>query len=159
MRRAHGLRGDVIVRPQTDDPQRFAVGASFATDEDPPRTLTLAERRSHADGVLLRFDEITDRNGADAMRGVTLTIAPDQRRQLDDDEYWPEELEGLAAVAADGSRLGVVSAVITGAAQDRLAIETPAGSVVEVPFVAAIATEVDLANGKVVLDPPPGLFD
>ena len=159
MRRAHGLRGDVIVRPQTDDPQRFAVGASFATDEDPPRTLTLAERRAHADGVLLRFDEITDRNGADAMRGVTLTIAPEERRQLDDDEYWPEELEGLTAVTTDGSSLGVVVAVITGAAQDRLAIETPAGAVVEVPFVAAIATEVDLANGTVVLDPPPGLFD
>lgn len=159
IRRAHGLHGDVILRPQSDDPDRFVVGAGFTTDEDPARSLTIAEIREHKDGLLLRFDEVRDRNSGDAMRGVTLMIDPADRRELDEDEFWPEDLEGLAVELSDGMALGVVDSVITGGAQDRLVVATEDGTLVEVPFVAAIATEVDQAAGRVVLDPPPGLFE
>jgi len=158
VRRAHGLRGDVILRPLSDDPDRFVVGATFETDEDPTRSLTIAEIREHKEGLLLRFKEVRDRNPADAMRGVTLTIAAEDRRELGDDEFWPEDLEGLAVELADGTPLGVVNSVITGGAQDRLLVVTGEGAEVEVPFVAAIATEIDQAAGRIVLDPPPGLF-
>ncbi len=159
VRRAHGLRGDVIVRSLSDDPNRFAVGAEFLTDEDPPRPLRVAEVREHADGDLLRFDQVSNRNAADAMRGVTLTIGADERRQLEDDEFWPEDLEGLTAVDVTGNELGTVASVVFGGAQDRLAVMTPDGTSVEVPFVAAIVTDVDVDSGRVRMDPPPGLFD
>ena len=159
VRRAHGLRGDVLVRPLSDDPDRFVVGAAFLTDESPPRALEIAAVRSHSDGILLGFRQPLDRNGADALRGVTLTIDPEERRQLDEDEFWPEDLEGLTALDATGTELGQVTSVITGVAQDRLAVTTPDGRVIEVPFVAAIVGEVDIAGGVVHMDPPPGLFD
>jgi len=159
VRRAHGLRGDVILRPQSDDPDRFVVGADFITDEDPARTLTIAEIREHKEGILLRFKEVRDRNGADAMRGVTLQIAAVDRRDLDEDEFWPEDLVGLTAVDTDGTELGAVAEVITGAAQDRLVITTTDGGRIEVPFVAALVPEVNVEEGRAVLDPPPGLFD
>ncbi|NND02587.1 MAG: ribosome maturation factor RimM [Acidimicrobiia bacterium] len=159
IRRAHGLHGDVILRPLTDDPDRFVVGAAFESDEVPPRRLTIADIREHKDGLLLRFEEVRNRNPADAMRGVTLTIDPHERRDLAQDEYWPEDLEGLSVELVDGTTLGTVESVITGGAQDRLVVATDAGAAVEVPFVAAIATEVDLAAGRIVIDPPPGLFE
>jgi len=158
VRRAHGLRGDVLIRPLSDDPDRFVVGAAFQTDETPPRTLEVVAVRPHSEGILLGFRQPSDRSGAEALRGVTLTIDPDERRQLAEDEFWPSDLEGLVALDATGAPLGEVTGVITGAAQDRLVVTTPEGNVVEVPFVAAIVTEVDLAGGVVRMDPPPGLF-
>lgn len=158
IRRAHGLRGDVIVRPQSDDPDRFVIGASFVTDENPARTVTITEIREHKDGLLLLFAEVRNRNAADALRGVTLSIGKHERRNLDEDEYWPEDLIGLQVVATDGSALGTVEDVVTGTAQDRLVVTTTTGSV-EVPFVAALVPEVDAAAGHIVVDPPAGLFD
>ncbi len=158
VRRAHGLRGEVLVRLQSDDPNRFRVGASFLTDEEPPRTLTVADVREHNEGLLLRFVEIADRNTAEALRGVSLTISPEERRDLEADEFWPEDLQGLPVFDAAGNQLGTVSAVTTGGAQDRLTVVTPGSSTVEVPFVAAIVYKVDLALGRIEMDPPPGLF-
>lgn len=159
VRRAHGLRGDVLVRPLTDDPDRFVVGAQFDTDESPPRTFEVVEVRPHSEGVLLRIRQLASRNAAEAVRGVTFTIAAAERRQLEDDEFWPEQLEGLTAVDATGTPLGEVAEVINGVGQDRLRIATPDGRSVEVPFVAAIVGVVDLAGGEIRMDPPPGLFD
>ena len=65
----------------------------------------------------------------------------------------------LARYNAAGELLGIITAVITGGAQDRLVVATPDDREVEVPFVAAIVPAVDLATGRIEMDPPPGLFD
>ncbi len=159
VRRPHGLDGSVIVRPLTDAPeQRFHRDASLITDEVPPRTLVVARVRDHKDGLLLTFASVTDRDASDALRGVTLAIPASERRQLDDDEFWADDLEGLSAVDIAGRHLGVVSSVVLGAAQDRLVVTTTAGEKVEVPFVQAIVGEVDIEGGTVTMDPPEGLF-
>ena len=159
IRRAQGLRGDVIVRPPSDDPDRFVVGAEFESDEEPARRLTIAEIREHKEGILLRFEQVRDRTAAEAMRGVTLTITAAERRDLPADEFWPEDLEGLDVYETSGARLGAVSMVVTGGAQDRLVVLTADDRRVEVPFVAALVPLVDVAAGRIEMDPPPGLFD
>ena len=99
VRRAHGIKGDVLVRPLTDAPsERYEVGAALQTDETPPRDLVIRAVRPHNDGLLITFDEVADRNGAEAMRGVSFTIALSDRRPLDADEFWEEDLLGLDAI-------------------------------------------------------------
>lgn len=152
------MRGDVIVRSLSDDPDRFAPGARFLTDEPDPRALEVARRRPHNDGELVGFVEITDRNQAETLRGVALTVDGGDRRQLDDDEFWPDQLVGLRAIDPAGEDLGVVSGVVIGEAQDRIVVTTASGHEVDVPFVAAIVGDVDLADGVVTIDPPMDLF-
>ena len=158
VRRAHGIKGEVIVRELTDNPKRFDPGQSFLTDDDPPRRLEVASRRSHNDGVLVSFEGVVDRNSAEALQGVTLTIGEADRRQLDDDEYWPEDLHGLTALTPDGEYLGTVTGVVLGEAQDRLVVTTQEGQQVEVPFVEAMVGDIHPSLGHVVVDPPEGLF-
>ena len=158
VRRAHGIKGDVIVRPLTDNPERFEVGRRFLTDEDPPRTLVIRTIRTHNDGELIGFVESVDRNTAEALQGVTLTIAASERRDLGEDEFWPEDLQGLIAVNLEGDHLGTVTGVVLGAAQDRLVITTPSGTTVEVPFVEALVGEIHPSLGHVVVNPPHGLI-
>jgi 16S rRNA processing protein RimM len=157
-RRAHGIDGEVLVRPQTDDPDRWVVGATFTTDDSPPRMLEATAVRPHKGDLLVRFAGIDDRDAADTLRGVVFQIPAAQRRALGEAEFWPDDLIGATAVGPGGETLGTVAGVEFADAQDRLVIETPDGVRVEVPFVSAIVPTIDLEAGLVTVDPPEGLF-
>jgi 16S rRNA processing protein RimM len=157
-RRAHGIDGAVVVRPLTDDLEnRWFPGAEFSSDGEPPAVYTVAEVRPHRGDLLVRFAEVRDRTGAEALRGTSFTIDPTERRDLGEGEFWIEDLVGCAVVGQDGDPIGVVESVEFGAAQDRLAVRTKSG-LFEVPFVDAIVPEVDLERRTIVVTPPKGLF-
>ena len=158
VRRAHGIKGDVIVRPLTDHDGRYQVGAILVSDEKAPRSFTVARSQPHNDGLLIHFDGVGTRDAAEALQGVTFTISSSERRRLGEDEYWPDDLEGLVAITPDGTHLGVVAGVVLGVAQDRLVIATENGHEVEVPFVTELVGEIHPSLGHVVIDPPEGLF-
>jgi len=80
----------------------------------------------------------------------------------DPDEFHDHQLVGLTVVTKAGEQVGVVTDV-RHHGQDLLVIEPAPGShrrgEVLVPFVAAIAVDVDVAGGRMVIDPPAGLLD
>jgi 16S rRNA processing protein RimM len=159
VRRAHGINGAVIVRPLTDDPEnRWVAGAEFESDAEAPRSYTVVDASPYRHDLLVRFAEVVDRSGAEALRGTSFTIDADDRRDLDEGEFWVEDLVGCAVVDGDGSSMGVVDHVVFGAAQDRLAVRSDSG-IVEVPFVDAIVPNIDLEGRVVVVTPPEGLFE
>ena len=148
-----------MVRPLTDDPEhRWVPGAEFMSDATSPVSFTVVEAVPYRGDLLVRFAEIGDRTGAEALRGTSFTIDAADRRDLDEGEFWVEDLVGCDVVGEDGVPIGVVESVEFGAAQDRLAIRTEAGRF-EVPFVDAIVPEVDLERRVVVVAPPGGLFE
>ncbi len=155
--RPHGVRGEVSVEVRTDEPERrFAVGSVLATDPAEAGPLTVASARWHTGRLLVGFTGITDRNQAEGLRGIWLTLDSAQAGSSDDpDEFHDHELIGLAVVTVSGEPVGRVTDV-QHHGQDLLVIE-PAG--VLVPFVAAIVPEVDVAAGRLVIDPPPGLLE
>ncbi len=156
--RPHGLHGEVAVQVRTDFPdQRFVVGAQLSGDAG--RTLTVETVRPHSGALLIRFAGVADRDAAARLSGLVLTADVTARPELDDpDEFYDHQLEGLAAVGPDGAVLGTVREVVHAPASDLLVLETDHGEAL-VPFVREIVPQVDLAGGRVVLDPPPGLFD
>ena len=158
VRRAHGIDGAVVVRPLTDALEsRWFPGAEFSSDAEPPVLYTVAEVAPYRGDLLVRFAEVRDRTGAEALRGTSFTIDAAERRDLEEGEYWVEDLVGCAVVDQDGEPIGVVESVEFGAAQDRLAVRTTSG-LFEVPFVDAIVPEVDLERRTVVVTPPEGLL-
>lgn len=165
--RPHGLHGEVAVDVRTDFPeQRFAPGTvlGLALGPEPAsgvggdRTLVVRSSRPHAGRLLVAFEGVTDRNTAEQLRGVLLTVAADSLPSLGDrDEFHDHQLEGLTAVRVDGGQLGTVREVVHAPAQDLLVLDTEHGEGL-VPFVRAIVVEVDLAAGRIVVDPPEGLL-
>jgi len=159
--RAHGLGGDVAVEVRTDEPERrLAEGAVLFTDPESRGPLTVANGRVHSGRLLLRFAEVPDRTAAEALRGTLLLVEIDPEEiPEDDDEWYDFQLVGLQAVRHDGQPLGEVTEVLHLPAQELLAVRTPEGREVLVPFVSAIVPEVDVEGGRIVIDPPPGLVD
>jgi 16S rRNA processing protein RimM len=156
--RAHGLRGEVTVEVRTDVPeQRFVPGAVFATDPVERGPLTLAGVRDQGAVLLLAFEEVLDRTAAEALRGTLLIVTADASDEPD--AWYEDELVGLRVEDTAGVLLGKLERLETGGAQDLLVVR-PAipGPLVRVPFVTALVPVVDVAGGRVVVDPPGGMF-
>ena len=161
--RPHGLRGEVTVEVRTDDPdRRFAAGSGLATDPAARGPLTVAGSRWHSGRLLVRFAGVEDRNAAEELRDTLLAIDSDELEPLEDPRvFYDHDLIGLQVVTAAGEPVGAVSDVLHHG-QDLLVIEGTgprSGAEILVPFVAAIVPEVDVAAGRIVIDPPPGLLD
>jgi 16S rRNA processing protein RimM len=107
--------------------------------------------------MLVAFEGVSDRRAAEALRGAVLTVAAAARHDLEAGAWWPDQLVGLQVVGPAGEPVGEVSGVIVGDAQDRLAITTPDGRTVEIPFVDDLVDDPE--DGRIVVRPPEGLFE
>jgi 16S rRNA processing protein RimM len=150
---AHGLRGLLRVRPFTATPEDVAAYGPVET-EDGVRTLTLSVANRLGKGlILVRVEGVADRTAAERLKGARLYVARDRLPATDEDEFYYSDLIGLAAVAPDGAPLGRIRAVHEYGGGDSLEIAAPDGSVATVPFTRAAVPEVDVAGGRVVVDP------
>ena len=148
-----GLKGEVLVRPFTDYPaERFQVGATLTTAAG--EEWTVASYREIKNRYCLTFSHINTREDAESIRGSEL-FAPETSRE---DEYAAAQLAWLEVLSPEGETLGECSGLEMGGFQDRLQVTTAAGQLVEVPFVKALVTGIDLENGVITVDAPAGLF-
>ncbi|RCG30771.1 ribosome maturation factor RimM [Sphaerisporangium album] len=157
--RPHGIRGEVTVEVRTDDPgTRFAPGVSLATDPSGAGPLVVETVRWHKNILLLGFEGVFGREGAEALRGTMLVIDSDDVPPPEDpDEFYDHQLIGLAVVTVAGEAVGEITDVLHHG-QDLLVVRRGAGEVF-VPFVKTLVPEIDLDAGRVVVDAPPGLLD
>lgn len=156
--RPHGLRGDVIVDVRTDEPElRFREGSVLVAGSS---RLTVGSTRGHQGRLIITFEEIGDVDQAEAMRGVVLEVdAAEVKPPSDPDEFHDHQLVGLQVITVEGEVVGSVARVQHAPSSDLLVVPRPDGRVTYVPFVRAIVPVVELAEGRVIIDPPGGLLD
>jgi len=97
----------VTVEVRTDSPEvRFAPGAVLLTEPQNKGPLTVAGVRWHQGRMLLAMEAVTDRNAAEALRGVILSAAVDDADSPEDpDEFYDHQLRGLRVELLDGVRI------------------------------------------------------
>jgi 16S rRNA processing protein RimM len=158
--RPHGLRGEVTVEVRTDDPaQRFVPGSELTTEPAERGPLKLLAARWHSGRLLLTFDGYPDRDAAEELRDTVLVVDSADLAPLDDpEEFYDHDLIGLRVDTVAGERVGVVADVLHHG-QILLLVDGVGGNEILIPFVAAIVPEVDVAGGKLIVDPPPGLIN
>jgi 16S rRNA processing protein RimM len=124
--------------------------------------LTVSSSHWHSGRLLVTFAGYADRDSAEDLRGTLLVMdSADVGPPEDPDEFHDYQLVGLEVRTLGGEQVGVVADVLH-QGQDLLVVQPPsgrAGDPILVPFVAAIVPEVDVAAGRLVIDPPPGLLD
>ena len=163
LRRANGLDGERFVSHDTGDPELvFTPGQEFGltggAGAGVPGTLTLEAARPHKGGYLLRFREIGTREVAERMRGRELTVPLDALRPLEEDEYFLHDLAGLEVWQEGVGQLGVIGEVYELGGQVLLGIEIDRREKL-FPFRRELVVRVDREEGRVWIDPPPGLLD
>lgn len=161
----HGITGELVVDVRTDDPyERFAEGNRLrlkpSRGQGPVREVQVESSRAHGARLLVRLVGVSDRDGAEALRGHLFVVDSDDLPPLDDpDEFYDHELEGLTVRTVTGDQVGTVAEVLHTAAGELLAVRAPDGREVLVPFVSAIVVSVSRETGVVEIDPPEGLLD
>jgi 16S rRNA processing protein RimM len=159
----HGVRGELVVEVRTDSPeQRFQAGSVLGVrrGEQEVDTLTLTGVRPHSGRMLVCVDGVETRNAAEELRGALLTVRADELEATGDpDEFYDHQLEGLQVVHVAGGDVGVLHEVVHTPGGELLAVRAEDGRELLVPFVSEIVPEVDLKAGRIVVNPPEGLFD
>jgi 16S rRNA processing protein RimM len=155
---AHGLRGEVRLQSFTADPMAIAHYGALES-EDGTLSLEIESVRPAKDVLVARFKGVADRSAAEQLRNLELFVPRTRLPAPEADEFYHADLIGLAAVDADGVEIGTVVAVHNFGAGDILEVRPQAGrSTVMLPFTDATVPVVDIAGGRIVIDPPQGLF-
>ena len=144
---AHGIGGEVRLKLFGENIESLSRHRQVQVGE---RQLTLASVKGGSGAPIARFQEVTDRTAAEALRGSTISVPRSALPPLEEGEYYHADLIGLPCEGQDGAPLGTVVAVENFGAGDILEIERPDGKRAMIPFRAGIA---DLADQRIVADP------
>jgi 16S rRNA processing protein RimM len=148
----HGVRGEVRLKVFAADPA--SLGAYGPLADHSGRRFELERVRPGKEVAIAKFRGVDDRNAAEALNGISLTVERDRLPAPDEDEFYHADLIGLAAVDQAGAALGTIVAVHDFGAGDLLEIAPPRGPTTLVPFTKGVVPVVDIAGGRIVVVPP-----
>ncbi len=152
---AHGSDGRVRVQPETDNPERFRRGGRVVAQERP---LVIERTQRAPDGALLvKFEGVTGRDAAAALRGAELCVPAEETPQTPPGAYYHYQLIGLGVVsAADGEPLGTLTEILSTGAND-VYVVTCGDAELLLPALADVIIEVNAAAGRMTAAVPEGL--
>ena len=158
--RPHGVRGQVIVNPETDFvDDRFVSGATmWVRSGQGEEALTIASARVQNGRPVIGFDGFASIEDVERLAGLELRVPEDSLQALGESTYYQHQLVGCAVETVDGLRVGEVSRVDGGAGGSLLTVRGARGEVL-IPFAQHICVEVDVEGRRIRIDPPAGLLE
>jgi 16S rRNA processing protein RimM len=148
VRGVHGLRGAVRVEILTDNPGRFEPG-SLLFPENSERRLTVLSAHRDGPGLLVRFAEIVDRNGAEELRDTYLEAA--QSAELPERTFYWHDIVGCTVTTRAGELLGVVDDVFRVGESEVYVVHGGRGELL-VPAVQSVIVELAPSDKRLVVD-------
>ena len=166
VRKAHGIRGELLVEPITDAPDTVFVSgrrlfAGSATGDPSPdgQELHITAVRQHMDSIRLTIAEVPDRTAAELWRGRFLLVPQDELPPPHEDEVYIHDLLGMRVVHVDGRALGTVADTYD-LPQGLMLDVRPVngGPTYFIPWRDEVLVHVDEATRVITVDPPEGLL-
>ena len=150
----HGLNGELVIEPADSLSSQFEPGMSLWFQG---RWREIQKSRAAGGRWVVAVEGVADRDAAEALRGVELTVEAEALPDLDGDRYYVHDLVGCALEDPDGTYLGEVVAITPGP-RDWLEVEND-GERSLMPMVQDWLKEVNLEERRIVIDPPAGLSE
>ncbi len=158
--RPHGVRGQVIINPETDFvEERFVSGATMWTRSSRgDEMLTISTARLQNGRPVIGFDGFASLEDVERLAGLELRVPEDTLQPLDAGAYYQHQLVGCRVETVGGGDVGEVVRVDGGAGGSLLTVTGARGEVL-IPFATHICVEVDVTTRRIVIDPPDGLLE
>lgn len=145
LRRPHGVGGEILMDVHTDFPERLTTGLTvFVGDQYRPMVLT--SRRPHSKGLLIRFRDVENPEGAGLFRNTWVYVPTADRPKLPAGEYYHHQLIGMNVVTDDHRELGQLVDIIETGANDVYLVRDAAGKEILLPAIPAVILEIKLAD-------------
>jgi len=165
LRKAHGVRGEVVVEVITDTPGAFFApgGRVFAGTAEgkptrDPLELHIDSARPFKGGLLIHFQEITDRDTADSWRERYLLVPVSELAPPAEGQVFYHELLGMRVRMADGADVGVVTEIYELPQGLTLEVRRSTGTAL-IPYREGIIVSTDREDREIRIDPPAGLLE
>jgi 16S rRNA processing protein RimM len=156
----HGIRGEVKVFPTTDNPDRFAkLDRVYISGRLPEEILHVEKARRFKNQVILKFKEYDNINDVEKFRQSDILIDRKDAEELQDDEYFIDDLIGLSVFSDDGQDLGRLKEVYETGANDVFVIEKANRKDLLIPATKECIRSVDPEAGSMTVHLLPGLED
>jgi 16S rRNA processing protein RimM len=155
--RAHGIKGQIIVNPETDFmEERFRAGQVVLIGAaDRPREFMIREVRFHQGRPIVDVVGVETMSDAEALAGAGVWVAESDVPPLPEGTYYRHDLVGCEAVDTRGAALGRVTAVEGSIDRSYLVVDEH----MMIPLVGDIVVAVDISAKRITIDPPEGLID
>lgn len=156
--RPHGIKGQVVVNPDTDFlEQRYQVGATLLVGPVPvPRTIVTA--RFQQGRPIIGFEGVESMSDAELLAGLELRLPAEALGALPERTFYHHDLVGCEVSDRSGTVLGQVASVEGPMERSRLVVAGPRGEI-QIPLNDAFCPSIDTAARRIVVDPPPGLVE
>ena len=154
---AHGIKGEVKVKPLTDNPRRYRRGNSLYLEKEDTFVLITSVRDAGDDLLIVKFKGVDDRTRAEKLRGSFLQVEEENVPTLPEGEYYHFQLLGMEVVEEDGTYLGLLSDFVESGSNDVYKIDCGNGDYLLLPALKQVMTEVDVAKKKMIVRLLPGL--
>jgi 16S rRNA processing protein RimM len=155
--RTHGVRGALKVLAYGETLGEMQAGEKlFSIEGKGQRQLTLVSLNSQPRVLIVQFEEIASMEQAQELTGKDLFIDKGRLPGLPSGEYYHFQLIGLSVETKEGKPLGTLSAIFETGGHDVYVVEK-GGKELLIPAIEEVIGEVDLLNGKLVVDLPEGL--
>jgi len=158
--RPHGIRGQVIVNPETDFPQeRFAAGARlFVMRGGAIEPFIVTTSRMQQGRPVIGIEGIGDVDAAQQVAGLELRVPVEELVALPEGTFYHHDLVGCVVVTVEGRQVGTVRSVEGDAGNTRLIVQTDTGELL-IPLATQICTAIEPADKRIVIAPPQGLLE
>jgi 16S rRNA processing protein RimM len=151
-----GVHGEVKVRIDTDDPERFyALDTIYLGDALTPFAVQRA--RLFKGQALLELEGINDRNQAERLRDTPVYVSIEDALPLGKDQYYYHQIEGLPTFTTEGERLGYVAEIIRTGSNDVYVIRGGEKEIL-LPVIRGVIHDIDVEEGKIIVELPEGLL-
>jgi 16S rRNA processing protein RimM len=155
--RPHGIRGEVRVAMYSGGPRQLTDVGRVHLGGENGKVFEIEYVRGNEEAVLLKFQAVEDRNGAELLRGLEIVV-PREGWELDKNDFLIGDLVGFDVVGKTGSPIGKVSGAVRGGAHDYLLVDTAGEKGALVPFIKQFVLEIDSKAGRIVVELPEGLI-
>src|SRR5215207_783422 len=158
LRRAHGLRGEIILDLHTDFPERLLSGRKLLIGEE-RRPMTLEGARPHAKGMLIKFTGIDTPEEAGQLRNQWVYVIATDVPSLPEGKLYQHELFGFEVVDDNGNSLGELVEIIETGANDVYVVKNQSGKEILLPAIPSVILGLDPARRSMRVHLIEGLID
>lgn len=158
LRRAHGVRGEMVMEVRTDFPERLKaktrvlVGGHY-------QPMTIATARNHSEGLLIKLDGVDTPEDAAHYRNQLVYVTAADRPPLPKGRFYVHELIGFDVVDEDESPIGVLSEIMQTGANDVYVVTRPDATELLLPVISSVVLNIDADHRLILVRLIPGLLD
>jgi 16S rRNA processing protein RimM len=158
----HGVKGELKILSVTDFPEeRYRKGNQLLLCHptlSEPISVTVESARMHKNSYIVKFKQFNNINEVEKYKGGAIKISDDDRGELDEDEFYYDEILGCQVITDEGETLGVIKEILATGANDVWVVRPEKGKDILLPYIDDCILEVNIPERKIKVHVMEGLI-